>query len=214
MEQAEATPGLEDQILARIAELPEPSRASAGAALGWPERLRQALVDLMDTREEAGPLTAWLEQLAGAAVSQAEAALEVAFDAAGQVGRVLAGPVQECLRAEAGFAYRPTGGALRAKGGAEAFATESEGIILSAALPAGARVTANALERTVTVAFRRLAAPTLVVLIPQEPWEFPWVVEVPVGEERPRAHFEAVPPGQYLLAVYVQGEGHRKRRDA
>jgi len=51
------------------------------------------------------PVTTWLRRLAEATVSQAEATLEVLFDADRQVGYVLDEPAQDCLRSGARFQF-------------------------------------------------------------------------------------------------------------
>jgi hypothetical protein len=175
-------------------------------ALWWREQLRQALSELAQrSREFADSIAAHLKQLAEATGSQAAAALEVALDAAKQVGRVLAEPAQACLRPDAGvqFTYAPA--ALRSKLGVAESEEESVGLFISSTIP-GARVIADAHHRILTVEFWEPLPALLVVLVPEDQALAARVAGVVKADDTARIVFDNLPAGRYLLSIYVQPE--------
>jgi hypothetical protein len=153
----------------------------------WQDRLRASLGDLT-------------ERVAHVAEAGAEAAFEVAMDAAHRVGRVLIEPA--CVRDPAGLQLTYVGAADRSRLGLAAGGDESVVVFVTSTI-AGARVIADAANARVVVEFRKSSSPLVVVLVPEDPVNPARMAHVTPADHTARSVFDHLDEGRYLLVLLV-----------
>jgi len=155
----------------------------------WRKRLEEAAAELAQRGR----------RLALLAEEGAEAALEIAFGAAARTAEILAAPAAACVRPQARLQFGYAGGAahkaLRTRG-----AAGRKGFFVSAALPQGARVSADPSNREIVVEFPG-AAPERVFLLSEHPRGGVREAGMEKTADGARAVFRDVQPGRHLLAV-------------